>query len=354
MKKMIYQIGTLAGWPHALAKELRAQGFESINIIHNTTDKSGTTNSIGKSNRRLRHDECLNEASYGQLRQMWNRVRLVLRILRNGSIVHYHGTTILPYSLDVLIFKWFNVPTLISWGGGDARLVDVSVAKNPYFFRYQETQRDKEIRTNLKRLANYGIQVATDPEMGFSMQGFFDTVYTFRQPIDANELHCQYPKPENKKPVFLHIPTHPFVKGTVHIIHAFERLKKEGFEFETVLLESVLTQDEMRKKISECDVYVDELRCGAYGYTALEAAGSGKPTMTYIIDEVVQKLPADLPFVNTNADNLYDNLKMLITHPQQRYDIGVKSRKYVEKHHHVAVVAKDMIDLYKRLGAKGI
>lgn len=353
MKKVIYQIGTLAGWPHALAKELRRQGYDSINVIHNTTDKSGTTNSIGKSNRNLRHDECLNLSSYSPARQLWNRIKFVFRILRNGSIVHYHGTTILPYNLDVLIFKFFKIPTLISWGGGDARLVDVSSSKNPYFFRYRDPHNDNAIRKMLKRLAKFGISVATDPELGLSMTDYFPVVYPFKQPIDIDELFCVYPKPENKDPVFLHVPTHPFVKGTVHIAHAFEKLKKEGYKFQPILLESTLTQDELRKKISECDVYVDELRCGTYGYTALEATGSGKPTMTYIIDEVVAKLPPELPFVNTNADNIYDNLKQLIENPQLRYDIGVKSRQFVEKYHHVEVVVKDMLKLYKELGAKG-
>lgn len=352
MKKVIYQFGSLAGWPHALAKGLRDQGVDSINIIPEAADKGGTTNRLGKSNRQLRHDECLNYASYSKPRRLLNRVLLTLRILRDGKLVHYHGSTILPYNLDVLIFKFFKIPTLISWGGGDARLIAVAAKKNPYFFRYEEPEKDKNIRKLLKRLSCFGVQVATDPEMALYMEGFFKVVHSFKAPIDLNDLTCVYPNPQNKRPVFLHVPTHPFVKGTVHIKNAFDKLKKEGFEFEPVLLESTMTQVEMRKKISECDVYVDELRCGSYGYTALEATGSGKPTLTYIIDEIVPKFPSELPFVNTNADNIYDNLKWLIENPQKRAEIGKKSRLYVEKYHSVEAVAKDMLALYEKISKK--
>lgn len=355
MKKVIYHYGSLAGWPFALAQGFRDQGYNSINVVHDVADKSGTTNSQGnKSNRKLKYDECLNYESYSAVRKLFNRVRLVCRMLCNAQVVHYHGSTILPYNVDVLIFKWFGIPTVISWGGSEARIIEVAAAKNPYFFRYQEPFKDLAVRKMLKRLSKFGVTVATDPEMGLYMEGFFDTVHTFRAPININELYCKYPDVQNKKPIFLHIPTHPFVKGSIHITNAFKKLTKEGFQFEPILLESTLTQEDMRKKISECDVYVDELRCGSYGYTALEAAGSGKPTLTHIIDEVVAKLPSDLPFVNTSADNLYENLKWLIESPDKRHEIGLKSRAYVENHHHVVAVVKDMVALYRRLGAKDL
>ncbi|WP_413570384.1 glycosyltransferase [Bdellovibrio sp. HCB117] len=348
MSKVIYQFGSLAGWPYVLAKGLREKGVPSINIISDSLDKGGATNSIGKSNRKLHYDECLHDASHGWLRRLFNRFWLVLRILRTGRVVHYHGGTILPYNLDVWIFKKFGIPTIITWGGGDARIIEVASSINPYFFRYQEPEKDKNIRRMLSRLSKFGVKVATDPEMTLYMKGYFDEVHAFRPPIFMDELHCVYPR-EDRKPIFLHIPTHPFVKGTVHIKKAFEKLQKEGLEFEPVLLESNMTQKEVRKRISECDVYVDELRCGSYGYTAIEAAGSGKPTLTYIIDEIIPKFPEDLPFVNTNADNLYENLKWLIQDSEARKQIGEKSRRYVEKYHAAEVVVQDMIDLYERV-----
>lgn len=352
MNKTIYQYGNLAGWPYFLARALREKGFSSINIVVDVEDRAGTTNKNGISNRQLKYDEYLFKNSNHKIIKLIKRFMLAFRILRTGSVVHYHGSTILPKNIDVLIFKLFKIPTIITWGGSDARLVDVAVRNNPYFFRYDEKENDRNKRKLFFRLSKFGAVVATDPEMKIYMEGFFEKVYPFRAPINLRDLRCEFPDVNQKKPKFLHVPTHRFVKGSVHIEHAFKKLQSEGFEFEPILLDSTLTQEEMRQKISECDVYVDELRCGTYGYTALEAAGSGKPTLTFILDGVLKEFPLEIAFVNTNPDTVYDNIKMLIENPNLRKEIGMKSRAYVEKYHEASVVAEEMLGLYRELGAK--
>lgn len=351
MSKVIYHIGSLAGWPHALAKGFRENGIPSINIVLDVVDVAGTTNKMGKSNRQLRYDEYLFQGTTNKIMKMVKRISLFLRMLRTANLVHYHGSTVLPKNIDALLFKLFGIPTIITWGGGDARIIEIASKNNPYFFRYNDKTNDERIKKLLRRLSRFGVVVATDPEMEIYMEGFFDKVYPFRAPIDLEELKCVFPNSDSKKPIFLHVPTHPFVKGTVHIKNAFNKLLKEGYEFDLILLESTLTQDELRNKISECDVYVDELRCGSYGYTAIEAAGSGKPTLTFILDQVLKQFPKEIPFVNTNPDTIYDIIKMLIENPEQRREIGIKSRAYVEKYHAVDVVVDNMIQLYRKIGA---
>lgn len=352
MSKVIYQFGSLAGWPHVLAKGLREKGHESINIVLDIQDGAGTTNKAGKSNRQLKYDEYLFKSSSNSFIKMFLRFMLVLRILRDGSVVHYHGSTILPKNIDILIFKFFKIPTIMTWGGGDARIIEKAAANNPYFFRYEEREKDKNIRKLLLRLSRFGVVIATDPEMKIYMEGFFDKVYPFRAPINLEDLKCEFPDLNQKRPTFLHVPTHRFVKGSIHIENAFKKLQKEGYDFEPILLDSTLTQEQLRLKISECDVYVDELRCGSYGYTAIEAAGSGKPTLTFILDRVWKEFPTEIAFVNTNPDTVYDNIKMLIENPTLRRDVGLKSRAYIEKYHDARVVVEEMLGLYKELGAK--
>lgn len=350
MNKVIYQIGSLAGWPHALAKGFREKGIPSINIVMDVVDTAGTTNKFGKSNRQLKYDEYLFDGTSNKFKKMLLRFGLFFRMLKTAKLVHYHGATILPKNIDVLIFNLFKIPTVVTWGGGDARIVEIAAANNPYFFRYNDKGNDKNIRKLLARLARFGAVIATDPEMKLYMKGFFDIVHPFRAPIDVSDLKCNFPSIEKKKPIFLHVPTHSFVKGTVHIENAFKKLVNEGYEFEPLLLDSTLTQEELRNKISECDVYVDELRCGSHGYTALEAAGSGKPTLTFVLDFIIKEFPDEFPFVNTNPDTVYDVIKMLIEKPDLRREIGMNSRAYVEKYHATNVVVDNMIDLYKKLG----
>lgn len=350
-KKVIYHFGNLAGWPYTLAVGFREKGYKSINIIRDTSDSGGVTNSAKKSNRQLPFDKALSKTSDNKIKKLIDRFIFTFEVIRKGSIIHYHGGTILPFQLDTYIFKFFNIPMIMSWGGGDARIISEAASLNPYFYRYEEPQKDKKIKAMLKRLAKNGVKIATDPEMATYSKPYFEQIYTFRAPINLNTIKCIYPSIENNKPVFLHIPTHQFVKGTVHIKNAFEKLKKEKYNFEFKYLEPNLTQEEVKDEISKCDVYVDELRVGSYGMTAIEALASGKPTMTFIREDIVNQFPLELPFVNTNPDTIYDNLKELILNPEKIVEIGKKSREYIEKYHDVNVVVDDMIKLYREVGA---
>lgn len=352
-KKVIYHFGSLAGWPYTLAKGFRDKGYDSVNIIPSTNDQGGVTKSGNdkKSNRQLPYDRVLFNNTDSKITKLLKAFRLVYEIVQKGSIVHYHGSSILPRDLDTYIFKMFKIPMIKSWGGGDARIISEAASLNPYFYRYEEPKKDKKIRAMLKRLSANDVKIATDPEMATYSRPYFKKIYTFRAPMSFDTIKCVYPSVENKKPIFLHIPTHQFVKGTVHIKNAFAKLEKEGYEFEFKYLEPNLTQEQVRDEISKCDVYVDELRVGSYGVTAIEALASGKPTMTFIREDITNQFPPELPFVNTTPDTVYDNLKDLILNPEKRVEIGKKSREYVEKYHEVNVVVEDMIKLYREIGA---
>jgi glycosyltransferase involved in cell wall biosynthesis len=111
-----------------------------------------------------------------------------------------------------------------------------------------------------------------------------------------------------------------------------------------------LTQDEFYRELAACDVYVDELRCGSYGVSAVEAMAAGKPTVTYIRPDLIEQYPADLPIANANPDTIASVLRRLISEPEWRCALSSRSRRYVERHHDSLVVARDMRDIYLQVG----
>lgn len=350
--KTIYHFGNLAGYPYVLANGFRKKGYKSINIIPSTKDDGGVTKSENdkKSNRQLPYDKVLFYNNDLKIIKIVKAFKLIFEVIRNGSIIHYHGGSILPRDLDTYIFKFFNIPMVKSWGGGDARIIEEAASLNPYYHTFRYPEKDFKIRTMLKRLSKNGVKIATDPEMATYSKPYFKKIYTFRAPMNLKKIKKQ--NITNEKIIkFLHIPTHSFVKGTIHIKNAFERLNLKGFTFEFILMEPNLTQKDVWDKIRECDVYIDDICGGAYGITALEAAALGKTTIVYIREDTIRDLPNTLPFVSANPDTIYDNLKDLIINPEKRHEIGKKSRAYVEKYHDVDVVVDDMIKLYREVGA---
>lgn len=344
MKKTIYHFGSLAGWPYTLAKGFRDRGFDSVNVISENSDTGGVTNSSQRSNRQLPFDRALSKKTDNKIKKLFDRIKFILEVIVNGKIVHYHGGTILPLNFDTYIFKFFNISMYMSWGGTDARLHEKTIQKNPYFYKFFDDVHDKKIVKKLKRLSNNNVIPISDPEMRFNTQEYFNKDYIFKAPIDLQKY--KYIKRAIDIPIFLHIPTHPFAKGTIHITNAFIKLKKEGYKFDFKCLEPNLTQEEVREEISKCDVYVDELRVGCHGVTAIESMSLGKVTLTYLREDLVKEFPSEFPILNTNPDTIYDNLKELIIDPNKIYLIGERSRSYVEKYHDVTVVIEQLLKIY--------
>ena len=118
------------------------------------------------------------------------------------------------------------------------------------------------------------------------------------------------------------------------------------FEFR---LKRKLTQAEMYNEIVNCDIYIDELKCGSHGVTAAETMAAGKPTVTYIRPDLLEHFPESLPLVNANPDNIETVLESLIVDPELREEIGKKSRIYAETYHDLKVVIADLIEIYSQI-----
>lgn len=349
MEKYILQYGSLAGWPYRVAEGLRRAGYNSVNVIQENSD-------VEDLDRQLPHDRALANKSDGKVSKFIKRARFLGEVAEQCSLVHYHGGVILRshghHLIEGKLLAKKQIPMIMSFGGGDARIVSEARAKNPYFYRQPDERRDERIRAYLKSISRHIRYVATDYEMMSYVEPYFEKCYLFRQPVDLKSIQFNAPQLD-RQPVILHIPTEPLVKGTKYVVDAIEKLKSEGYKFE-FRLKRQLTQSEMYEEIASCDVYIDELLCGSHGVTSVETMAAGKPTLTYIRPDLVPKFPAEMPLVNTNPDTVYEKLKELICEPTLRADLSYRSRLYVEKYHDVDVVVGDLIDIYKDIGFQGV
>jgi glycosyltransferase involved in cell wall biosynthesis len=348
-EKYILQFGSLAGWPYKIAKELRSRNINSKNVVYYNKD-------VADLNRNLPFDESIYKPNDGKLTIFKKIIKFIKKSSNDTKLIHYHGSNIFfreLYSLyEGSLFSKNGIPMIMTFGGGDIRPIRYTNQRNPYFYLGKNSTvgilRDIRTKIRLKSWSKYLNYAVVDPELYSYMKPYFKKVYIFRQPIGLDEIECKIPNIDNDVPIILHIPTEPWVKGTDLIIEACDRLKNEGYKFE-FKLKRQLTQQELYKEMVNCDIYVDELKCGAHGVTAVEAMCAGKPTLTYIRDDLVKEYPQDLPLVNTNPDTIYENLKILIVDSRLRNEIGKASREYVEKYHDTRVVVDGLIDIYKEI-----
>jgi glycosyltransferase involved in cell wall biosynthesis len=344
-KKYILQYGSLAGWPFKIAQAMRNHGVNSQNVVHWDKD-------VADLKRELSFDRALCDKNDSFFKKSIAMPKFIHEVVKDCSLVHYHSSNIFFRELHWLyegpVLKRAGIPMLLSFGGSDARPLAAANALNPYFYKENNRIQDAIVAARYKSWSKNIKFCATDPEFRKYAAPHFEKVFSFRQPVDLEKIKLNIPSAKNNRPLLLHIPTDPKVKGTEEIIAAVDTLKAKGMEFD-FRLKRRLTQSQMYEEIANCDVYIDELKCGSHGVTAVETMAAGKPTVTYIRPDLLEYFPESLPLVNANPDTIANVLEKLIANSELRKNIGQASRLYVETYHDVNIVVKDLLKIYDEI-----
>jgi glycosyltransferase involved in cell wall biosynthesis len=173
----------------------------------------------------------------------------------------------------------------------------------------------------------------------------FPIRFQIRQMISLDEHESCPPDPSSGRPLIVHSPTAPVAKGTQFILEAIASLRTTH-EFDFVLVQN-MSRGAALDVMKRCDIFIDQLVLGAYGYASVEAMAFGKPVICYINPITGTNYPAELPIMNADPNNIREKLAELIDDGNRRNELGHRGRAYVEKHHDGAKVALDLIDIYK-------
>ncbi|MCA3237619.1 MAG: glycosyltransferase [Curvibacter sp.] len=340
--KPILHFGSLAGWPHTVARVSRHLGVAAENVVHVYKD-------VLDLDRKLPYDKSVFQKADPFHGKVLSTLRFLRDIPRHYCLAHYHSTNLLHREYHFLLegpyLKRHRVPMVLSLGGGDARIDGQASRMNPYYHKKPSFWHDLRIKLRWWSWSRSVAVCASDPEMAIIASDYFEDVQIFRQPVEMHRFAFNPPSPAKEVPLLLHVPTSPQFKGTKYIVRAVENLKNKGLKFDFRMVRQ-LTQEQFFELLSSCDVYIDELRCGTHGMTAVEAMAMGKPTISYIRENLLDRYPSDLPLVNANPDTIEQTLELLILDAQLRHQIGVASRAYVERYHDADVVLEGLAKIY--------
>jgi glycosyltransferase involved in cell wall biosynthesis len=155
------------------------------------------------------------------------------------------------------------------------------------------------------------------------------------------------PPSDSPRPRVVHAPSSREKKGTEYVIEACAQLPVE-----LDIVEGV-PHDVARERYARADIVVDQLCAGWHGVFALEAMALGKPVVTYLKPDVVERSAEGygirIPIVPATKETLVDALRPLVEQPALRREIGAQSRAYVEQVHDVDRVADRLVDIYRSL-----
>jgi len=251
--------------------------------------------------------------------------RALARLLPETDVFHfYFGLTLVPKSVQFPLLRALRKKWVFHYLGSDIR------GKTREQLAYGK-RADAEI---------VGSYAATEwvPEAEVIPPGIDLSLFRVEPVVSATN---------RRKPLIVHAPSSRARKGTEHVVEACR-----GLDADLEIVEG-LHHDKARERYRAADIVVDQLNAGWHGMFAIEAMALGKPVVSYLREDVVERSAQGygvrVPIVSATKDTLRERLRPLVESQDERRRIGAESRAYVERVHDIDRIAERLLDLYARL-----
>lgn len=118
-------------------------------------------------------------------------------------------------------------------------------------------------------------------------------------------------------------------KGYDILDTTIKKLKSEGLPVELDIISGISNKECLKRKQKAHITFTSLF--GGWGLSGVESMWLGHPVVS-CIDPFVLSLYPDQPTVIVDKDNLYEELKILITNPEKITEIGQQSKNFAKKH----------------------
>lgn len=345
-------IGTheIAGWVQQYKKGFEALGHTVTTAIFSKSDFFN-----------YQYDHYLDEYYFkGRITKQIERNQYVQRLIRKiknskadstyrkfiHRLIDDHDLIIIfwaPFLSDFTEYEYIR--------SKNKQLVCLFVGSDARYFKAFEQQYNVSKWTFPKEWVNAGLNFRL--QFIRNAEKFSDQIYSvpdqaglqlkaynhLQVPIDLNGV--QFRNNKRKIPKVLHAPSIPFKKGTDIIEATLGRLKEEGILFEFISLRNTPHQ-EVLKLLTDVDIVVDEIVFHGPGALSFEAMFSGCAVATRCLPDSPSSFKP--PVWPIDADNIYEQLKELLTNESLRNRLIEEGRSYVTQHNTAEIVAKGILD----------
>jgi hypothetical protein len=288
-----------------------------------------------------------------------------LFLLRRAAVVHtsYFGFALglsVFWRLESAFYRLAGVRTVIMAFGADAYLysqtVDTSLRYGLLASYPGLARLERDTRARVEHWNAHGDAVIT----GLMIDGLgrFDVTMNQYFSIDTGRWTAKpiySPNDGRNGPVrVLHTPNHRGFKGTEFVVEAVERLKAEGLQVDLVMLEKV-PNDQVKERMGEVDILAEQFIATGYAMSGIEGMACGLAVMANLEHEAYTRVFRrygfldECPILSTTPETLADNLRLLVTDPALRENLGRAGRAYVEKYHSYEMAAYLFGSIYRKI-----
>ena len=265
--------------------------------------------------------------------------------LHKYSVFHFHYGHSVLNCIELPLYHLFHKKIYFEFHGSDLRDMEKFCRISDMPFDQSEATSPRLHKRN-KKICKYadGI-IVHDDELIPYLPTECAPVYVVPLRMNLSRFEPCYPDSDNKIIRIVHAPSKRSIKGTQYVLDAYKTLEKEFDNIELILVEGK-TQQEALEIYKNADIIVDQLFVGTYGVFAIESMALGKPVITYISDEMKEKLPEELPIISADSKTIEKALAKLIRDGNLRRQKGIEGRQYVEDYHDNVKIACLLRDVY--------
>lgn len=221
------------------------------------------------------------------------------------------------------------------------------------FQYYDEKKKIGAMRIkNHKKIVNMAsvvIPCAYEYEMAY--KNYHNIYKSIPFPINVDNIRYE----ENvvgEKIIFFHGLNRELGKGTPFIRAALDKLKNKYPNDVEVIIDGHMPYNKYLDVVKKANVIIDQCVGYSYGMTSCIAMAQGKVVMAGNHPEMQRALGIKPPivWVKPDVEHIYSQLEKIVEKRSSIPEIGYKSRKFVEEHHHYVNIAQQYIDAWKLTG----
>jgi glycosyltransferase involved in cell wall biosynthesis len=241
--------------------------------------------------------------------------------------------------LELPLLRLAGIRVIVSPYGSDIAVPGhLGVAEQPLLRDYPAILTDgPAVQRRVDHFCRWADLVIRNYQYGYLPK--WDTLWPTMIAIDTEQWRSSSPLSDadgrNEEVTIVHAPNHRHIKGTDRLIEAVEQLRNEGLRVRLQLIER-RPNEEVRAAVSRCDIVAEQFIAG-YALFAIEGMAAERAVLSalgWMPTDVREDLERrDIPIIDADTTTLVDRLRLLVTEPALRRQLGEQGRRFVLANH---------------------
>jgi hypothetical protein len=156
--------------------------------------------------------------------------------------------------------------------------------------------------------------------------------------VDGTRWATDRPVLERARPVVVHVPSNPFLKGSHLVDGPLQEMSDRGL-IEYRRLEGV-APDQVPAVVADADVVLDQFVLGLYSVMAVQGMFAGRLVVAHVADRVRARVPGELPVLESGPDDVVSVLERVLDDRPAYQAMAREGLAYARRVHDGAMSAR--------------